>query len=270
MLASLCCVAADSLPVITSQSPQPSPPRATATLRHWLKQAPFTLAMSSGFFGFYAHAGVLRVLEDEGLAPARGTGSSAGALVLGGFCAGMSAEQLCARLRDLQRRDFWDPGPGLGVLRGQRFAQLLDDMLPVQTFAECRIPLSISVFDVGRGTQVLDSGALAPAVRASCAVPLMFHPVRHQGRALYDGGIRDRPGLASAEPGERVFYHHLTSRLLGHRVPKRTGMVALELPSLAKADPFRLHNGRLAMDQASQAAKLALDLPVADVVRVHV
>jgi len=256
--------------VITSHLPHTSSTRVTPTLRQWLNQAPFTLAMSSGFFGFYAHAGVLRVLEDEDLSPARGTGSSAGALVLGGFCAGMSSEQLCARLRELQRRDFWDPGLGLGVLRGQRFAQLLNDMLPVQTFAECRIPLSISVFDVARGTRVLDSGALAPAMRASCAVPLMFQPVRHQGRALYDGGIRDRPGLASVKPGERVFYHHLTSRLLGYHVPTRPGMVALELPSLPKADPFRLHHGRLAMDQASQAAKLALDLPAAEVVRVQV
>ncbi len=28
-------------------------------LRQWLAEAPFTLAMSSGFFGFFAHAGVV-------------------------------------------------------------------------------------------------------------------------------------------------------------------------------------------------------------------
>jgi len=41
------------------------------TLRDWLRAGPFTLAMSSGFFGFYAHAGFLSVLEAEGLLPAR-------------------------------------------------------------------------------------------------------------------------------------------------------------------------------------------------------
>jgi hypothetical protein len=32
-----------------------------------LSEAPFTLGLSSGFFGFFAHAGVVTVLEEEGL-----------------------------------------------------------------------------------------------------------------------------------------------------------------------------------------------------------
>ena len=51
------------------------------TLRDWLAGKPFTLVMSSGFFGFFAHAGVVSVLEEQGLRPARIAGSSAGALV---------------------------------------------------------------------------------------------------------------------------------------------------------------------------------------------
>jgi len=51
------------------------------TLRDWLAERPFTLVMSSGFFGFYAHAGVVSVSEEPGLRPARIAGSSAGALV---------------------------------------------------------------------------------------------------------------------------------------------------------------------------------------------
>ena len=47
-------------------SPMPQRP----TLREWLAQGPFTLAMSSGFFGFFAHAGVLLALREAGLAPA--------------------------------------------------------------------------------------------------------------------------------------------------------------------------------------------------------
>src|SRR6266568_9273645 len=35
------------------------------TLRAWLAEAPFTLGLSSGFFGFFAHAGVVSVLEEE-------------------------------------------------------------------------------------------------------------------------------------------------------------------------------------------------------------
>jgi len=48
------------------------------TLRNWLRAEPFTLTMSSGFFSFFAHAGMLSVLEKEKLLPSRITGSSAG------------------------------------------------------------------------------------------------------------------------------------------------------------------------------------------------
>ena len=37
----------------------------TTPLRQWLLKTPFTLAMSSGFFGFFAPAGVVPVLEEE-------------------------------------------------------------------------------------------------------------------------------------------------------------------------------------------------------------
>jgi NTE family protein len=224
--------------------------------------------MSSGFFGFYAHAGVMRALEDVGLLPTRAAGSSAGALVTGAFCAGVSSSRLCTRLAELERREFWDPGPGLGILRGRRFAAVLEALLPVRDFAECRIPVSISVFDVNaRATHVLASGPLAPAMQASCTVPIMFHPVRHQGRSFLDGGILDRPGLAGVPTGDRVFYHHLTSRWLGRGVPVRRNMVALELMGLPQADPFRLHNGHRAMDMATRAALRALRQPVGELMR---
>lgn len=242
----------------------------TPTLAEWMAEAPFTLAMSSGFFGFYAHAGVLRALEDAGLMPARAMGSSAGALVTGAYCAGLTASAVCERLRRLTRHDFWDPAPGPGLLRGRRVHDLLESWLPVRSFHECRLPLSVSVFDVStRATQVIDSGPLAPALAASCAVPLMFHPVRHRGRALFDGGILDRPGLAGAANGQRVFYHHLSSRWLGNGVPARPGMVALEISALPPVDPFRMHRGLAAMDQATTAMRSALQQPVAASMKLH-
>ena len=67
------------------------------TLREWLAEGPYTLAMSSGFFGFFAHAVVVSVLEEEGLPPARVCGSSAGALVGGLWAAGLPAARLADR-----------------------------------------------------------------------------------------------------------------------------------------------------------------------------
>src|SRR5262245_64890096 len=98
-----------------------------------LRSGPFELILSSGFFGFFAHAGVVQALEELALTPALVGGSSAGALVAGLWGAGLGAATIRDRLFALRRGDFWDPDPLLGVtggrgpglLRGDRFEQLL-------------------------------------------------------------------------------------------------------------------------------------------------
>lgn len=240
----------------------------TVTLREWLGQGPFTLTMSSGFFAFYAHTGFFSVLEDEGLLPTRVTGSSAGALVAGMWAAGMTAEGFWDHLIRIERKDFWDPRPGLGLLAGQRFQQRLAEMLPVQTFEECRVPLAVSLFDLRtRRTVVRTQGPLAVSLRASCAVPGLFHPVRVDGRLYVDGGVADRPGLAGVPAGERVLFHHIESRSpwRGHasvQIPERDGMLTLVLADLPRSGPFKLENGRRAFHAARRQTRRALDLPI--------
>lgn len=245
-----------------------------ATLADWLRAEPFTLSLSSGFFGFFAHAGVLLALEERALVPGRVTGSSAGALVGGLFAAGLPPERIREELLSLRRQDFWDPAPGAGLLRGRRFGDRLAELLPVATFAECPIPVAVSAFDVrSRSTLVLEDGPLAPAIQASCTVPLLFHPVRHQGRALLDGGILDRAALQAVRPRERVLHHHLASRSPWRRrnspqlaVPVRPGLTALVLPELPRVGPFRLGEGPHALNLALQRARAALDAAHAPIV----
>jgi NTE family protein len=248
---------------------------AVPTLREWLREGPYSLGMSSGFFGFYAHTGVLSVLEEEALLPSRVAGSSAGALVTGAWAAGVDAPRLASELFRLERRDFWDPAPGLGLLRGALFRGLLDALLPVRHLAECRVPLAVSVYDlVARRVRVLDDGPLAPALHASCAVPFMFHPVRHAGSLLVDGGVVDRPGLEGLRDAPRVLFHHLASRspwrsARGMRIPSRPGLVTLTVERIPRVDPFRLERGKLAYDAARRATRAALDRPIAGgVVRI--
>lgn len=248
------------------------------TLRDWLSERPFSLAMSSGFFGFFAHTGVVQVLEEEGLLPRRLSGSSAGALVAGAFAAGLAPARLAEELLRLERRDFWDPAPGAGLLAGQLFRRKLESLLPVTTFEACRAGLSLSVFDLRtRSTRVLERGLLAPAIHASCAVPFMFHPVRHEGSWLVDGGVADRPGLLGMPLGERVLFHHLASRSpwrrkngAWERIPSRDGLSTLVLDGLPRSGPFALENGRRAYELAKHATRRALDRPHRALVREHV
>jgi NTE family protein len=226
--------------------------------------------MSSGFFGFFAHAGFLSVLDEERLLPARVCGSSAGALVAGLWAADVSARRICDELLELRREHFWDLRPGLGLLRGSLFRARLEALVQARTFDACRVPLAVSVFDVGAlRTAVLRSGEVTAAIHASCAAPVLFQPVRIGARLYLDGGILDRPGLAGAGRGERILFHHLTSRSPWRRrsspalrVPQRPDLQAVAIDGLPRLDPFRLERGREAMERAADGLRLALSRAV--------
>lgn len=247
-------------------------------LGDWLAQAPFGLAMSSGFFSFYAHTGMLEALTARGLAPAHVSGSSAGAMVTGAWAAGVPPAELATFLTTLRREDFWDPGFGAGLLAGRLFDRLLRRILPLERIEACRVPVRISAFDIlARKTSVLERGDLPIAIRASCAVPAMFQPVWIDRRPHWDGGILDRPGIAGAPPG-RLLFHHISAHAPWSRanapvlaIPSRRDMVTLVLDDLPRANPFRLDAGRRALTEARAATERALDRPIDhDVVRLSV
>ncbi len=244
-----------------------------SSLGRWLSEGPFELVLTSGFFGFYAHAGMLDALLTEGLVPAAACGSSAGALVGAAWASGVAIPDLVSTLRDLRRADFWDPAPGLGLLRGELFRRRIETLLPKRRFEDCAVPLAVSTFDArARRTHVVTRGELAPAVVASCAVPFLFRPVRHEGRWLLDGGIGDRPGLAGSSGGRRLV-HHLASRSpwrMSLPVPRGSSLVALVVEGLPRSGPTRLDAGVRAMSLAREATQRALDLAIDDgVVRLR-
>jgi NTE family protein len=241
-------------------------------LGDWLQSAPFSLAMSSGFFSFFAHAGMMQSLLRVA-SPIRVTGSSAGALVGGAWAAGVPPSVLGERLVALRRDDFWDPSPGAGLLAGRKFDRLLRDMLPVDAIERCSVEARISAFDiVSRRTHVLDRGDLSAAIRASCAFPGLFQPVWIDRRAYWDGGILDRSGLAGLPKGERTLFHHIGSKSpwrLHLPVPRRPGMVTLVIDDLPRSGPFKLEAGHRALELARERMLRALDAPIVDgIVRV--
>jgi NTE family protein len=201
----------------------------------WLTAEPFTLVLSAGFFGFYAHAGVIAALASAGLRPRRIVGTSAGALTGGMWAAGVEIESIVELLGGLRREDFWDPsweravrgpdedpGTRLGLLRGRKFDALLAAALAqseaVEDIEQCPLALAIVTHELrSRRTCVHERGPLRPAIRASCALPILFGPVRIDGRLHADGGISDRPGFSALRPDERTLYHHLPHESLWPR-----------------------------------------------------
>lgn len=247
------------------------------THHDWLAEAPYTLALGAGFFGFFAHTGVLRALEESGAArPRRVVGVSAGALAGGLWASGLSAAEIEATLITLRRPDFWDPGLPLGgLLRGDKFAAKLHGLLDargVSNVEDCPTPFATVVYELaGRRARVLDRGRLAPAIQASCTVPLMFRPLRHEGRLLVDGGVTDRDGETALAADERVFQHRLVSQSPWRRLTRapallgmspRTGRKVMELTTLPRVSPFRLEFGPHALATAREATLRWLAAPV--------
>jgi NTE family protein len=176
---------------------------------------PLVAVMSSGFFGFFAHAGFLQGLEDLGLQPDAYAGASSGALVAASAAAGVKPLEMLDIYQKLRREQFWDPPKPAemlklilkrfrgrtGYLAGQAFARLLERDLPVKHFEECAKPCLIVALDtVGARRVVFTRGPLIPAIVASGAVPVMFNAVEHDGQLLLDGGLVDKaPLMASLE-----------------------------------------------------------------------
>lgn len=231
---------------------------ASKTLIEWLREAPFTLTLGSGFFGFFAHCGVLRALLDHDLQPARLTGASSGALIAGCYASGLSIEQIEAILFTMKREAFWDPGWGWGWLKGEKFRRQLRQTLATDQFEQCRLPLSLSVYNQStRRTEVWQNGDLVDAIYASCALPFLFQPLTRHGIRFCDGGVADRPALHGTSDDERVLIHHLASKSPWRRrhdpalqPPQKNNSTTIVLDQLTRTSPFKLHTGRDAYEQA--------------------
>src|SRR6267378_3679697 len=147
------------------------------------------LALAGGFARGIAHLGVLRVLREAGIPIDCVAGTSVGALIAVGYCAGASLEEMAKIGATTSFTDFgrWTPS-WLGLATNQRMEKYLARYTPVKTFEELKTPLAIATTDINAGVSVFYShGAIVPPLRASCAYPGLFVPIQFEGRTLVDG-----------------------------------------------------------------------------------
>ncbi len=236
------------------------------TLADWLAAEPFTLSLSAGFFGFFAHAGLLCALDEAGLAPAKVTGASAGALAGGLYASGKYPEQIRDLFLSLKREEFWDPGLGLGLLKGDLFQKVLERETGSIQIEAASTPFVASIYNLNtKQVETPITGNLASLIRASCTIPVLLQPVKLNGQRYIDGGVTDRWALAATKPGERVFYHHIVSRSPWRKktdpalsIPLRDNLSALAIHNLPRSGPFKLERGPQIFELALNQARIAL------------
>lgn len=186
------------------------------------------VAFSSGFFGFFSHAGFLAAQREFGPVPTAYAGASSGAIVAAMAACGMSDHAIKEMLFSLKKEHFWDPDPWpyvlrkalgffrgyTGYLKGDGFASLLRK-LPASQFEECNSPLVISATDLTEAKEtVFTRGDLIKAIQASGAVPMLFKPVEIDGSFYVDGGVTNKcplKALADLVDLDTIVVHFMAS-----------------------------------------------------------
>lgn len=147
------------------------------------------LALAGGFARGIAHIGVLRVLREAKIPIDVVAGTSVGALIGVGYCAGTSLEMMERVASETTFTDFgrWTPS-WLGLATNARLDQYCRKMTEKTHFEQFEKPLAIAATDINAGLSVYyHGGPFGPPLRGSCAYPGLFVPIQYEGRTLVDG-----------------------------------------------------------------------------------
>jgi len=225
-----------------------------------------------------AHLGVLEVLEELNVPVDAIVGTSMGAVVGGMYAAGLSPGEM---REDLQLIDWYsafnDSPPRryvpfrrkeddlvalfkleagyskkrgfsipAGIVAGQKLNFILRSMLlhtaPIDSFDDLAIPFRAVATDLDSGEAVvIDHGDLPGAIRASMAFPVMFTPVKYDGKLLIDGGVvRNLPLDIALEMGaERIIAVDVGSRMAAMNNDAPSAMQVLRRTSSIQTQAVR-------------------------------
>ena len=149
------------------------------------------IALGGGAAKGFAHIGVIKMLEANGLAPAVVSGTSAGSVVGALYASGMNAFDMQekavaldeAKIRDLQLSSG-------GLVLGQKLEDYVNEQVrrkPLEQMAKPFVVVATRLEDGER--TVFARGNTGQAVRASSSVPGVFQPVTIGKYHFVDGGI---------------------------------------------------------------------------------
>ncbi len=152
------------------------------------------LALGSGAARGLAHIGVLKALEEMGVEIDMISGSSAGALIGGLYCTGISPKMIQDLATHIDKKMWVDfTMPKTGIIKGERIQEILKLITGDRKIEELDKKLAIVATDLKNGEEVIfTEGPIYTAIRASISIPGVFEPVEYKGRVLVDGGVVDR------------------------------------------------------------------------------
>ena len=153
------------------------------------------LALGGGAARGFAHIGVIKALESQGIFPNLVVGTSAGSVIAALYASGYRGTELqkiALSLDEAAITDWALPFSGRfgGMIKGDALQAMVNRLVKNQAIENMSMPLGIVGTDLQTGNGVLfQRGDTGQAVRASCSIPGVFQPTIIQGREYVDGGL---------------------------------------------------------------------------------
>lgn len=188
------CVALAGCGMVPARTPAPPPvaalPTAPALPAPTVKPV-IALALGGGAAKGFAHIGVIKALEAQGIVPDIVVGTSAGSVVGAMYAAGKSGFELQTLAINLDQSQVSDWSlPDRGMLKGEALAAFVNKAVGNRPIEKLPRRFGVVATDLASGEAILfRSGDTGIAVRASSSVPGVFQPVSIRGREYVDGGL---------------------------------------------------------------------------------
>ncbi|MDB5770291.1 MAG: patatin-like phospholipase family protein [Burkholderia sp.] len=178
----------------TQPMPQPTPPPVAVQPKP-PRVIKVGLALGGGAARGFAHIGVIKALEAQGIVPDIVVGTSAGSLVGALYAAGnngFALHKLALEMDEAAISDWSVPffAKATGVLKGEALQNYVNRTINHLQLEKMKIPFGAVATDLNTGAPMLfQRGNAGLAVRASSAVPSVFQPVSIGNRLYVDGGL---------------------------------------------------------------------------------
>lgn len=182
------CGSTPTQPPATPVAQQVTPPPPPRKVR-------IGLALGGGAARGFAHIGVIKALEAQGIVPEIVVGTSAGSVVGSLYASGLNgfALQKTALAMDEATISDWALplfGKSTGVLKGEALQNYVNKAVGNVPMERLKIRFGAVATDLKTGQPILfNKGNTGMAVRASSAVPSVFQPVKIGANSYVDGGL---------------------------------------------------------------------------------
>ena len=173
------------VPALAEKATPPAPPRKVR----------IGLALGGGAARGFAHIGVIKALEAQGIVPEIIVGTSAGSVVGALYASGLNgfALQKTAMAMDEATISDWALplfGKSTGVLKGEALQSYVNKAVNNLPMERLKIRFGAVATDLRSGQPILfNKGNTGMAVRASSSVPSVFQPVKIGANSYVDGGL---------------------------------------------------------------------------------